>query len=34
MDLKLFSEMNRERCESPTGFNHKLFDWMTPLLAN
>lgn len=22
-----FSERNRRRCESPTGFNHKLSDW-------
>lgn len=27
MDLRLFSQKNRERCESPQGFNHKLTDW-------
>ncbi len=27
MDLAAFSRSNRERCESPTGFNHKLSDW-------
>ncbi len=27
MDLKRFSETNRERCESPRGFNHKLDSW-------
>lgn len=27
MDLKAFSQKNRERCESPNGFNHKLSDW-------
>jgi NTP pyrophosphatase (non-canonical NTP hydrolase) len=27
MDLKAFSQKNRERCESPNGFNHKLTDW-------
>lgn len=27
MDLKEFSLKNRERCESPSGFNHKLTDW-------
>lgn len=27
MDLGEFSRKNRERCESPTGFNHKLTDW-------
>lgn len=34
--MKSFSERNRERCESPNGFNHKLeswtlSDWMTAL---
>lgn len=24
---KTFSQRNRERCESPNGFNHKLSDW-------
>jgi NTP pyrophosphatase (non-canonical NTP hydrolase) len=24
-----FSEANRERCESPSGFNHKLNEWST-----
>jgi NTP pyrophosphatase (non-canonical NTP hydrolase) len=33
-DMKAFSRMNRERCESPQGFNHplnswSLSDWMT-----
>lgn len=27
MDLNYFSQKNRERCESPNGFNHKLTDW-------
>ncbi len=27
MDLRDFSRVNRERCESPTGFNHKLESW-------
>jgi NTP pyrophosphatase (non-canonical NTP hydrolase) len=27
MHIKEFSEMNRERCESPHGFNHHLSDW-------
>lgn len=27
MDLDAFSRQNRERCESPSGFNHKLTDW-------
>ena len=27
MDLETFSRKNRERCESPQGFNHKLTDW-------
>ena len=27
MDLDAFSRKNRERCESPDGFNHKLTDW-------
>ena len=36
MDLKEFSKKNRARCESPTGFNHKLTgwslsDWMTAI---
>jgi len=27
MSVKTFSQKNRARCESPTGFNHKLSDW-------
>lgn len=27
MDFNSFSAFNRERCESPEGFNHKLGDW-------
>jgi NTP pyrophosphatase (non-canonical NTP hydrolase) len=27
MTFDQFSEANRERCESPQGFNHKLSDW-------
>ncbi len=27
MDMNAFSQKNRERCESPKGFNHKLTDW-------
>lgn len=27
MDTNHFSAVNRERCESPTGFHHKLHDW-------
>jgi len=27
MDLKEFSRRNRERCESPAGFNHGLSSW-------
>lgn len=27
MDMKEFSRVNRERCESPDGFNHKLGSW-------
>lgn len=27
MNLSDFSRKNRERCESPEGFNHKLTDW-------
>lgn len=35
---KTFSRRNRERCESPNGFNHKLnswsgSDWMTAILG-
>lgn len=26
-DMKHFSHVNRMRCESPAGFNHKLGDW-------
>ena len=29
MDTKKFSHINRTRCESPVGFNHKLSDWST-----
>jgi NTP pyrophosphatase (non-canonical NTP hydrolase) len=29
MTFQQFSEANRERCESPEGFNHKLADWST-----
>lgn len=25
--MRKFSEVNRERCESPTGFNHPLSSW-------
>lgn len=27
MDLALFSNTNRQRCQAPEGFNHKLSDW-------
>lgn len=27
MNLKQFSQANRQRCESPQGFNHKLGSW-------
>lgn len=27
MTFQELSEMNRRRCESPNGFNHKLSDW-------
>jgi NTP pyrophosphatase (non-canonical NTP hydrolase) len=27
MDLNRFSIVNRQRCEAPDGFNHKLTDW-------
>ena len=27
MNLEEFSRINRERCESADGFNHKLSDW-------
>lgn len=27
MNVRSFSEINRERCESPYGFNHKLSAW-------
>ena len=27
MDLKTFSQKNRERCEAKDGFNHKLESW-------
>ncbi len=38
MDMKEFSEKNRERCEHPKGFNHALdswsvSDWFTALLG-
>lgn len=38
MNLEYFSEVNRERCEHPQGFNHKLnswsaSDWMTACLG-
>lgn len=26
-DLDIFSMINRTRCESPSGFNHKVNDW-------
>lgn len=29
MNLNEFSKINRERCESPLGFNHKLNSWST-----
>ena len=29
MDLQEFSRANRERCESPSGFNHELMSWST-----
>lgn len=37
-DLQAFSAKNRERCESPTGFNHSLSswslsDWMTAVMG-
>ena len=27
MDMKIFGIINRTRCESPCGFNHKLSSW-------
>lgn len=38
MNLKLFSKINRMRCEDPTGFGHKLkswslSDWMTAAMG-
>lgn len=38
MEMKHFSKINRERCESPKGFNHtleswSLSDWMTAILG-
>jgi NTP pyrophosphatase (non-canonical NTP hydrolase) len=38
LDLRAFSRINRERCESPTGFNHalsswSLSDWFTAVLG-
>lgn len=27
--MSTFSKRNRQRCESPSGFNHKLSDWST-----
>lgn len=38
MELERFSRVNRERCESPDGFNHKLdswslSDWFTAILG-
>ena len=27
MDMNAFSAKNRERCESPEGFNHRVTDW-------
>jgi NTP pyrophosphatase (non-canonical NTP hydrolase) len=27
MNMKLFSRVNRERCEAPDGFNHALHSW-------
>lgn len=38
MDMRAFSEKNRERCEHPKGFNHALdswsvSDWFTALLG-
>lgn len=29
MTFGQFSQANRDRCESPLGFNHKLADWST-----
>lgn len=29
MTFGQFSQANRDRCESPQGFNHKLVDWST-----
>lgn len=29
MEFEQFSQINRERCESPNGFNHKLDSWST-----
>lgn len=29
MDLRAFSRMNLERCESPNGFNHAICSWST-----
>jgi len=29
MNLREFSRINRERCESPCGFNHALHSWST-----
>lgn len=36
MTIEEFSKINRERCESPKGFNHQLHkwsnsDWMTAI---
>jgi NTP pyrophosphatase (non-canonical NTP hydrolase) len=38
MDMRAFSEINRERCEAPNGFAHQLSswslsDWMTATLG-
>lgn len=38
MDLRAFSRVNRERCESPNGFNHalnswSLSDWFTAIIG-
>ncbi len=27
LDMQYFSSINKERCESPSGFNHKLKSW-------
>lgn len=29
MNMQEFSKLNRERCESPNGFNHSLHSWST-----